>query len=140
LRAAAIDPGEAPIVAHRRVIDRCFAADSVAAILERLDQDGSEFAAKTAATIRSKSPTSLSIAFEQMRRGKSLTFEEAMKVEFRIVTRIAEGHDFYEGVRATLIDKDGRPRWDPPDLAGVQPSAIAAHFADLGPDELEAVP
>ena len=75
-----------------------------------------------------------------MRRGKSLTFEEAMKVEFRIVTRIAEGHDFYEGVRATLIDKDGRPRWDPPDLAAVQPSAIAALFADLGPDELEAVP
>jgi enoyl-CoA hydratase len=137
LRAAAIDPGEGPVGEHRPVIDRCFAADSVAAILERLDRDGSEFAVRTAATNRSKSPTSLCIAFEQMRRGKSLTFEEAMKVEFRIVTRIAEGHDFYEGVRATLIDKDGRPRWDPPDLAAVQPSAVAAHFAALGPDDLE---
>jgi enoyl-CoA hydratase len=139
LRSAAVDPGEGPIGAHRQVIDRCFSADSVTAILERLDRDGSEFAARTAATIRSKSPTSLSIAFEQMRRGKSLTFEEAMRVEFRIVTRIAEGHDFYEGVRATLIDKDGQPHWDPPSLAAVQPSAIEAHFADLGPEDLEVV-
>jgi enoyl-CoA hydratase len=139
LRTAAVDPGEGPIGAHRQVIDRCFSADSVTAILERLDQDGSEFAARTAATIRSKSPTSLSIAFEQMRRGKSLTFEEAMRVEFRIVTRIAEGHDFYEGVRATLIDKDGQPQWDPPSLAAVQPSAIEAHFADLGSEDLEVV-
>ena len=55
LRAAAIDPGEGPIGAHRPVIDRCFSADSVTAILERLDRDGSEFAVGTAATIRSRS-------------------------------------------------------------------------------------
>src|SRR5205085_1678937 len=83
-----------------------------------------------------KSPTSLSIAFEQMRRGAALTFEEAMKVEFRIVSRIPEGHDFYEGVRATLIDKDGRPRWDPSTLEGLRSAAIDAYFAELGDDDL----
>jgi enoyl-CoA hydratase len=137
LRQASSDPGPAPLEPYRSVIDRCFSADSVPAILERLDQDGSDFAAKVAATIRTKSPTSLSIAFEQMRRGAALTFEEAMKMEFRIVSRIAEGHDFYEGVRATLIDKDGQPRWDPPDLEGVSTGAIEAYFADLGATELE---
>ena len=60
-----------------------------------------------------------------------------MRVEFRIVSRIAEGHDFYEGVRATLIDKDGQPRWDPPSLEAVSAAAIEVYFADLGETELE---
>jgi enoyl-CoA hydratase len=136
LRLASVDTGPAPLEPHRALIDRAFGADSVPAILECLDRDGSEFARKAAATIRSKSPTSLCIAFEQMRRGKVLTFEEAMKTEFRIVTRIAQGHDFYEGVRATLIDKDGAPRWNPATLDAVAPDAIEAHFADLGAAEL----
>ena len=59
------------------------------------------------AAMRTKSPTSLALAFEQMRRGGALTFAEAMRTEFRIVSRIFEGHDFFEGVRAVLIDKDG---------------------------------
>jgi enoyl-CoA hydratase len=138
LRQAAVDPGPPPLGPHRDLIDRCFGADSVAAILAALDADGSDFAAKTAAGMRSKSPTSLCLAFEQMRRGAALTFEEAMKVEFRIVSRIAEGHDFYEGVRATLIDKDGAPRWNPASLDAVAPAAIEAHFASLGGDELDA--
>lgn len=137
LRQASSDPGPAPLEPHRATIERCFSADSVPAILDRLGQDGSDFAAKVAATIRTKSPTSLSIAFEQMRRGTVLTFEDAMRVEFRIVSRIAEGHDFYEGVRATLIDKDGQPRWDPPSLEAVSAAAIEAYFADLGETELE---
>lgn len=137
LRQASSDPGPAPLDDYRATIDGCFGADSVAAILDRLDQDGSEFATKTAALMRTKSPTSLCIAFEQMRRGAALTFEEAMKVEYRIVSRIAEAHDFYEGVRATLIDKDGRPRWDPSTLEGVRPAAIEAYFAELGDNELE---
>ena len=68
---------------------------------------GSAFAAKTAATMRTKSPTSLCVAFEQMRRGGALDFEEAMRTEFRIVSRIVDGHDFYEGVRA-VDDRQGR--------------------------------
>jgi enoyl-CoA hydratase len=61
-----------------------------------------------------------------------------MKLEFRVVSRIAEGHDFYEGVRAALVDKDGQPRWNPATLEAVPPTAVAAHFADLGADELAA--
>jgi enoyl-CoA hydratase len=141
LRALAHDPGPAPIAENRAVIDSCFSAESVPAILARLDEAagrGSAFAEKTAATMRTKSPTSMSLALEQMRRGRDLSFEEAMKVEFRVVSRIAEGHDFYEGVRATLIDRDGAPRWQPASLDAVDPEAIARHFADLGSRELRA--
>jgi enoyl-CoA hydratase len=133
------DPGPAPIAAHRRVIDHCFAADSVSAILARLEEaaaSGSGFARAAAETMRSKSPMSLCLALEQMRRGRSLSFEDAMRVEFRVVSRIIEGHDFYEGVRAALIDRDGAPRWQPPTLDTVQREDIERHFADLGPGEL----
>ncbi len=133
------DPGPAPIAAHRGVIDHCFAADSVSAILARLEEaaaSGSGFARAAAETMRSKSPMSLCLALEQMRRGRSLSFEDAMRVEFRVVSRIIEGHDFYEGVRAALIDRDGAPRWQPPTLDAVQREDIERYFADLGPGEL----
>lgn len=134
------DPGAGAVVAERALIDRCFAGASVEDILARLDQaaTNSPFAAKCAATIRTKSPTSLKIAFEQMRRGRDMTFDEAMATEFRIVSRIARGRDFYEGVRAVIIDKDNAPRWTPPTLDAVAPSLIDAHFASLGADEWRA--
>jgi enoyl-CoA hydratase len=139
LRSFTRDPGPPPIDRHRAAIDRCFSAESVPAILARLDEDavqGSEFAHKTAATIRAKSPTSLNIALEQMRRGKDLSFEAAIRTEFRIVSRIVEGHDFYEGVRATIIEKDGAPKWRPASLEAVDAQDVARHFADLGAAEL----
>jgi enoyl-CoA hydratase len=140
LAEASGNPGPAPLSAERTVIDSCFSAESAAAVLQRLDEaagNGSEFAAKTAAGMRTKSPTSMSIAFEQVRRGASLDFEDAMRTEFRIVSRIGEGKDFFEGVRAVLIDKDNQPRWEPASLNAVTRAAVDHYFAGLGPDELE---
>jgi enoyl-CoA hydratase len=134
------DPGAPSLAAERETIDGCFSAPSATEILERLDKidaQGSAFARKTAATIRQKSPTSLAVALEQMRRGPGLDFEEAMRTEFRIVSRIIAGHDFYEGVRAAIIDKDGAPRWRPATLGEVDDRVVEGHFADLGPAELE---
>jgi len=140
LAKASSDPGVAPLGAEKAVIDLCFSAENVAAVLQRLDEvasKGSEFAAKTATGMRAKSPTSMSIAFEQVRRGAALDFEEAMKTEFRIVSRIGDGKDFFEGVRAVLIDKDNQPRWEPASLDAVKRETIDRHFAGLGPHELE---
>ena len=142
LSRAASDPGPAPLSRDRDVIDSCFSAESVPAILARLDEAaarGSDFAAKAADTMRAKSPTSMCLAFEQMRRGGSLEFDEAMKTEFRVVSRIADGHDFFEGVRAVLVDKDNRPCWKPSSLEDVDPAYIEGHFASLGAKELEIV-
>jgi enoyl-CoA hydratase len=140
LSRVAIDPDRAPLEAERDLIDACFSADSVIDILARLDraaEKGSEFAAKTAAGMRNKSPTSMNLAFEQVRRGASMDFEEAMKTEFRIVSRIGDGLDFHEGVRAVLIDKDNQPRWQPASLEEVERAVIDHHFASLGERELE---
>jgi enoyl-CoA hydratase len=82
-----------------------------------------------------KSPTSLKIAHEQMRLGATLDFAGAMRTEFRIVNRVARGHDFYEGIRAIIVDKDNQPRWEPASLAEVSGAQVAGYFAPLAPTE-----
>jgi enoyl-CoA hydratase/carnithine racemase len=140
LLAAFSEPaGEGPIKTHRAAIDRLFAASSVEDILAALDREtgaDADWAAKTAATVRTKSPLSLKIALEQVRRGKAWDFATCMGAEFRIVSRIVEGHDFYEGVRAVIVDKDNAPHWRPVELAQVSAAEVARHFAALGGREL----
>ena len=134
------DPGQPRLAPDRKLIAECFGAATLPEILARLAAAaaaGSAFAAKLQQTLATKSPTSVAIAFEQMRRGAGLDFAEAMRTEFRIVSRIAHGHDFYEGVRAVVIDKDQAPRWQPSSQPEVDPAAIAAYFAPLAGAELK---
>ena len=84
-----------------------------------------------------KSPTSLKITFRQLREGKSLAFDDCMRMEFRMVSRVMDGKDFYEGVRATIIDKDNDPMWQPETLAEVSDADVDAYFAPLGDGELK---
>jgi enoyl-CoA hydratase len=116
-------------------IDRHFGRDSVEAILASLDADPSDWAQKTAASLRGKSPTSLKVAFRQLREGRDCAFEDCMRLEYRIIHRIIDGHDFYEGIRAAVIDKDGKPRWRPGMLEEVSEADVAAYFAPIA-DEL----
>jgi len=133
---------EGPIAQRKSAIDRIFAADRVEDILDALDREtrsssaDAEWAQRTVATIRTKSPLSLKIALAQVRRGKRLDFETCMRTEFRIVSRIVEGHDFYEGVRAVIVDKDNEPRWQPAERAEVGDADVERHFAPLGDAEL----
>ncbi|GJE60534.1 enoyl-CoA hydratase/isomerase family protein [Methylobacterium trifolii] len=128
-------PPTGPLVAQRALIDACFYGETVADILARLDADVSPFAAETAALIRTRSPSSLCIAREQMRRGPGLDFSEAVLTEYRIVTRVMRGHDFFEGVRAVIVDKDGTPHWRPETLAEVDHAAILSAFEPVdGPE------
>lgn len=142
LRPYSVDPGPESIRPKLGNLRRWFQAESVEALLANLDAEPAEspagrFAREIAATIRSRSPTSVKIAFEQMRRGGRLDFAEALRTEFRIASRILDGHDYYEGVRATVIDKDKAPRWRPPTLAEVSDEDVAAYFAPLGENELK---
>lgn len=135
LKAHAAPAEVAPLLAQRDLIARVFALGSVAAIMDALARDGSSFALETLATMRSKSPTSMALALEQMKRGGSLAFEDCMTTEMRIVTRIVHGEEFYEGVRAVIIDKDQAPRWNPATVSAVNEAEIARYFAPL-PDDL----
>jgi enoyl-CoA hydratase len=123
---------------HRAAIDRLFQGDRVEDIIAILDAESSEFATAAATTLRAKSPTSLKLALAQVRAGSSLSFQACMATEFRIVSRVIHGHDFYEGVRAVIVDKDNAPRWRPAALAEVSDAEVARHFAPLGSGEWRA--
>ena len=136
LRALSENTAAAPLSERRDAIDRIFAGTNVEAILSALDADATDWAADAAKTIRTKSPTATKLAFRQIRNGKTLNFDDCMRMEFRMVNRVIAGHEFYEGVRATIIDKDGAPHWDPAQLSGVSDADIDAYFAPLGESEL----
>jgi enoyl-CoA hydratase len=140
IAAETAPPPASALSEHRALIDRCFAAPTLLGILAELDKEGHkgvEFARVAAETIRSKSPTSLAIALHQMRIGASLNIDEALKTEFRLVSRIARNHDFYEGVRAVIIDKDNRPHWEPAEIENLTAADIESYFAPLPEGELE---
>ena len=142
LGAFAEPPGEGALSARRPVIDRLLAGDHIEHMLARLDaaaandDPDADFARATATLIRGKSPVSLKIALAQLRRGQDVDFAECMRTEFRIVSRVVRGHDFYEGVRAVIIDKDHAPRWRPAALADVSDAEVASYFAPVS-DELD---
>lgn len=138
LARLSVEAGPAPVDQHRAVIDQVFSAASMEEIVARLADSaagGDSFAARLQTALATKSPTSMKIALEQMHRGGKLSFTECMRLEYRIVSRIARGDDFYEGVRAVIIDKDQAPLWSPPRLEDVTAAAVATHFAPL-PDDL----
>lgn len=136
LKAFAADAGAPSLAANRANIDRHFSKGSVPEIVASLKPDGGEWASKVLATLATKSPTSLLVTYRQVREGATLSFEEAMKLEFRLTNRFMCGHDFYEGVRAIIIDKDQKPQWKPATLEAVTQGDVDAYFATLGSDEL----
>lgn len=143
--AAAIAAEKAPapesaLKSQSHFIDGCFAAPTLLAILEEIDDagyGGSEFALATYDTIRGKSPTSLAIALRQMQIGAKLDIDEAMRIEFRLAARVARGADFYEGVRAAIIDRDNRPIWSPREIEALKPAEVDLYFAPLAEGELD---
>lgn len=127
----------AALEAARGVIDRCFAAGSLAEILARLDAvTNNETAARAAAAMRRNAPLSMEIALRQMETGVVLNFAQAMRIEYRIVSRVCRSGDFYEGVRALIIDKDQAPKWRPASIAALDPAQAAAYFAPLPEGDL----
>jgi len=132
------DPEPAPLALYFEEIDGIFAGVRVDEILHMLELDESEWSQKQFKILASKSPTSLKLTFEQLRRGEALdNFRDNMRMEYRMVNRVMEGSDFYEGVRAILIDKDNTPVWSPNSLDRVKAEDISGYFANLGNAELD---
>lgn len=130
------DPGEGPLAAQAPAIERCFAPRRLADVVESLQADGGQWASDTLFELSARSPFSLAVASRQLREGRDLTFDEAIVREFRVAYRLLLGHDFVEGIRALVVDKDRQPNWSPASLAEVDETAVAACFASLGEGEL----
>ncbi|HRI76119.1 MAG: enoyl-CoA hydratase/isomerase family protein [Alphaproteobacteria bacterium] len=128
--------GTSEIAPHREQIDTCFAHDRVEDIIAALQADGSEWANETLQAMYAMSPTSLKIALRQIRMGANMPFAQVMTMEYRLSQALMKGHDFYEGIRAALIDKDRQPKWQPPRINEVSDQDIDACFQSLGERDL----
>ena len=98
------------------------------AIVAALADDPGENATKWAGQIASKAPTSLKVSFEQLRRAAVMTLAADLAMEFRLSQSFLADEDFFEGVRALLVDKDNAPNWRPATLATVTPERVESYF------------
>jgi enoyl-CoA hydratase/carnithine racemase len=114
---------------HRSAIDRCFAAETVSAIVARLEAEATPWADATLKALRHVSPSALHWTLLALRRGRDLTLKQALDAEFALTRSTMAQPDFAEGVRAMLVDKDRKPKWQPARIEDVDPARIAAVFA-----------
>lgn len=136
LSSLAVEPPPARILGNLEVIDRLFASDRYEDILAALAAEGSDWSAKELATLASKSPQTCKVALRQLKEGAAMPdFAAEMAQEYAIGARVVQRHDFIEGVRALIIEKDNAPRWNPETSEGVTDTLIDTIFAPLPADQ-----
>lgn len=121
--------GPPPLAAHRDALDRCFDASEVADVITALEAEGDAWAAAQLAAIHRGSPTSLKLTLRQLELSAHLSLDDCLRLEYRLSQACMAGHDFYEGVRAILVDKDKAPRWSPATLDAVDDALIDRHLS-----------
>jgi len=137
LREMSVPPAPGKLAIARGWIDACFAAATVEDISAQLGERPEEEARAALATMRTKSPTALKITLRNIRDAAAFQkLEQSFQQDYRIALASIAGHDFIEGIRATIVDKDRNPRWQPETLAGVTADIVERHFRRLGDGEL----
>jgi enoyl-CoA hydratase len=125
------DPGHPPIADHRDGIDRLFAGETLEDVVAALERDGGEWARAQLEAMRPKSPMSAKVSFRLIGALKPASMADDLVTEYRLASRIVRSHDFLEGVRAVIVDKDNRPAWDPATPGGMTDAMVDALFAPL---------
>lgn len=122
------DPGPNTLQQYASIIEECFSKDSVEAIFNALAQNNSEWAQKQLSILKTRSPTSLKVAFKELTMSANMNLRECLEQEFALTLCILQEHDLYEGVRAVLIDKTRDPKWQPATLQEVSDAHIEQLF------------
>ncbi len=121
-----VPPPDPAILSRREAIDRLFASDVLEDILSALEADDDEWAREQLATLRQRAPLSCKVSLKLLLDGATMpTFEDEMRQEYAVATRIVQRPDIVEGVRAVIVDKDHAPRWNP-----ATPDAVSDHMID----------
>jgi enoyl-CoA hydratase len=137
LRTHATPPGDSPLLAQRPWIAEAYRSGSIAEILHTLRRSGPE-AAATAAIIERQSPTSICLTLRALHNARAWNrLEPCLAQEYRVALRCTRAHDFIEGVRAAVVDKDRAPKWQPAGFDEIDDATIDTYFAPLGAAELD---
>jgi len=131
----AVSPPFSELVAQRAWIDECYEGETVADIVAALRGHDAGPANDAANLIASRSPTSLAVALEAVRRAAKLdTLQDVLRQDYRVSSAIVRTHDLVEGIRAQVIDKDRNPKWSPASLAAVSEADVETFFAPVDDD------
>jgi enoyl-CoA hydratase len=133
------DPGLGELAPYRELIDRCFSGvrvEDIVARLEAVGGDHRDWAQGVVAELGRRSPLSLKVTHRHLREARARDLRQTLQIDYRLAVRFLEGDgvgggDFYEGVRAALVDKDGAPRWSPSRLEDVTEAMLDAYFAPI---------
>ncbi|GJP57144.1 hypothetical protein CLOM_g16183 [Closterium sp. NIES-68] len=145
-------PAKGGIISRAAVIDACFSKSTVEGVFTALlnhasatsashpgwSADDAAWAAETHALLARMSPTALKVSFRSVRDGRMESLAQCLQKEYRLSVRAcneAVTGDFYEGVRAVLVDKDGKPKWNPVQLSQVSARTVSSLFEPLSPNE-----
>lgn len=137
LEELSISPPTSQKTPDFEAINRCYSSDSLKEILENLEKENTDWAKTQIKTLRKNSPTSLNLALRHIRDAEMLDMATILKQDFRLSQFCMEGHDFYEGIRAMLIDKDHKPKWSPSKIENINNQDISPAFTFLGDKELD---
>ena len=122
----------ARILADEAAIRRLFAADRLEDVFTALAADDGDWAKAQLATLKGKSPQAMKVALRLLQEGRGMPdFAAEMVQEYAVGSRVVQRHDFLEGVRAVIVDKDNAPRWDPATPEGVTDHVLDQIFAPL---------
>ena len=123
------------LITNENIIKDAFSFDTIEQIFEKcelLSSSGNEFLNSQFEELKHKSPTSLKISLKQIRDASTMTLKDELIMEYRMVQRCLAIGDFFEGVRAMLVDKDRKPNWKPFNIKDVDESRVNKFFEDLG--------
>lgn len=118
------------ILNHQTSIDRCFSASCVTDLLKALKAENTVWSEEVLTLLAKRSPTSLVVTLNYLQRAKSLSFDAVMQMDFNLAHAFMHHSDFFEGVRAVLVDKDQAPIWYPATIAEVTQEMIDDYFVD----------
>ena len=133
-------PGEGDLAEREEVIARCFAGETVEDIVSQLQAESgaaATWAHDTVETLQARSPLALKVALRELRQARGMDLARVLELDYVIASNLLDGHDFYEGVRAVLIDKDGQPKWNPARIGDVSNDMVEACFAPPSGDRLQ---
>lgn len=130
-------PGAYPLKAKEKIIEHCFGQPDVNNIITTLKATNDDWAQHCANQLSQKSPTSLKVTHKQIILGKDLDLKKGLEMEYRLSQSFMNENEFFEGVRALLIDKDQKPKWHPAKLEDISAQKVETYFNPLNAKELQ---
>lgn len=128
----AVTPPEAKIMAYQAEIDQLFASEVLEEVFATLAANAGDWAQAQFRGLRTKSPQTMKVSLRLLREGALMhDFADEMRQEYAVGCRVVQRHDFLEGVRAVIIDKDNAPVWNPATPDAVTDATLDAIFAPL---------